>query len=588
MKKILFIILLMIISISNVYALTDEEKLQILNIKQGNNELKIENEKYIIEDYNKSLFLNYKIINYNKKKKYLLIIKNDLDEEETINYENIFNETSLDWIYASNLHEDTTYEYTLCIAKSDNDNTCQKELDKKIVVLSFKDYNKLSKNSKLRVKKVVQGNKEIFPEADQYNLNYYYNLNSKELVTISLKGENFVNDIIYRINDDYHIYNHSEGTGGLFYTGKEINDGITVSIPCSLGYCQGIYATMDAINDSAIFNTIIVNDEEKTVHFNTYDDESIYDYNAFMTYDDKEESIFEIDPDIYNIDKTMNVLIDGNNFLNKDYSVSIEVSHNDNLVYEDNLVVNGLLLNNNYRYKIKNLPLNYFKSYNDTPYQVLVKVDYIYKKIGFVYIYPGTIDLELYYGKDSKKINFTFGSGDLHGSFSGCHIKPSDINVDNKIKIQYSGSLFDDNKIYKYKILYEPSNKYSISDNAITLKEENISGYELNNNGIIFEDNLNILSKDDNYLYSLLVTYYDSFVYKKDLAINKTADIEYESGDLNKNNKIDLKDIILLIKKYLGTENYTEEDLIIGDMNNNSKLDLKDIIILIRTYLGME
>ena len=74
---------------------------------------------------------------------------------------------------------------------------------------------------------------------------------------------------------------------------------------------------------------------------------------------------------------------------------------------------------------------------------------------------------------------------------------------------------------------------------------------------------------------------------------NKTATIkvnvnDYMKGDMNKNQKIDLKDIIILIKKYLNSSDASSEDITIGDMNNNGKLDLKDIIILIRTYLGLE
>ena len=59
----------------------------------------------------------------------------------------------------------------------------------------------------------------------------------------------------------------------------------------------------------------------------------------------------------------------------------------------------------------------------------------------------------------------------------------------------------------------------------------------------------------------------------------------YMKGDLNKNGKIDLKDIIILIKKYLGTIDSSNEDIVIGDMNSNNKIDLKDIILLIKTYL---
>jgi len=57
-------------------------------------------------------------------------------------------------------------------------------------------------------------------------------------------------------------------------------------------------------------------------------------------------------------------------------------------------------------------------------------------------------------------------------------------------------------------------------------------------------------------------------------------------GDLNKNGKIDLSDIIELLKKYLLIEDeITQDELKIGDMNNNSQIDLSDIIILLKAYL---
>ena len=58
-----------------------------------------------------------------------------------------------------------------------------------------------------------------------------------------------------------------------------------------------------------------------------------------------------------------------------------------------------------------------------------------------------------------------------------------------------------------------------------------------------------------------------------------------EKGDMNLNNRIDIKDIILLIKKYLKTLEITGNDLYLGDMNDNGKIDIKDIILLINTYL---
>ena len=69
------------------------------------------------------------------------------------------------------------------------------------------------------------------------------------------------------------------------------------------------------------------------------------------------------------------------------------------------------------------------------------------------------------------------------------------------------------------------------------------------------------------------------------MVVVATDDIK---GDINHNGKIDLKDIILLIKKYLNTDTASNEDIIIGDMNDNGKIDLKDIILLIKKYLNID
>ena len=61
----------------------------------------------------------------------------------------------------------------------------------------------------------------------------------------------------------------------------------------------------------------------------------------------------------------------------------------------------------------------------------------------------------------------------------------------------------------------------------------------------------------------------------------------YLKGDLNKNNQIDLADIIYLLKRYLNVEETTSEDITIGDMNEDGNIGLTDIILLLRIYLGV-
>lgn len=60
---------------------------------------------------------------------------------------------------------------------------------------------------------------------------------------------------------------------------------------------------------------------------------------------------------------------------------------------------------------------------------------------------------------------------------------------------------------------------------------------------------------------------------------------QYLKGDMNKNEKIDLSDIITLLKVYLNGSP-TEEEIQIGDMDDNGSIGLNDIIALLKLYLA--
>ncbi len=65
-----------------------------------------------------------------------------------------------------------------------------------------------------------------------------------------------------------------------------------------------------------------------------------------------------------------------------------------------------------------------------------------------------------------------------------------------------------------------------------------------------------------------------------------TGNASYLMGDMNRNAKVDLTDVLLLIKLYFKKIDASEYYNIVGDMNQNQKIDLTDILILIKTYFG--
>lgn len=105
----------------------------------------------------------------------------------------------------------------------------------------------------------------------------------------------------------------------------------------------------------------------------------------------------------------------------------------------------------------------------------------------------------------------------------------------------------------------------------------------------------NVSKKDEGTYYAVVVlfvpyTYNNQTIYQTDYYFSKpiTLTVEGMKGDMNNNGKIDLPDIIMLLKSYLGMTPISDNDKVIGDMNDDGSIGLQDIIILLRTYLGLE
>ena len=105
-----------------------------------------------------------------------------------------------------------------------------------------------------------------------------------------------------------------------------------------------------------------------------------------------------------------------------------------------------------------------------------------------------------------------------------------------------------------------------------------------NSDGSICDYDINIVGNKVGSTKFHLISSYDG--YERD--INVVVKDNLMKGDMNQNGKIDLKDIIVLIRKYTGSEIISDKDVTIGDINDNDRIDLKDIILLIKTYLGSD
>ena len=142
------------------------------------------------------------------------------------------------------------------------------------------------------------------------------------------------------------------------------------------------------------------------------------------------------------------------------------------------------------------------------------------------------------------------------------------INVDNNATFHANGELSN----FSFAEVDEEtisSSNYTLENGStiITLKKDFMDTLEYNK-----EHTINIVYKDGGEAST-------SF------NVLLAGTVEYKLGDMNMNNRIDLADIIILLRKYLN-DDATSTELRIGDMNQNNRLDLADIILLLRQYLS--
>lgn len=124
---------------------------------------------------------------------------------------------------------------------------------------------------------------------------------------------------------------------------------------------------------------------------------------------------------------------------------------------------------------------------------------------------------------------------------------------------------FDGNNDYHAMISVTANEGYKITVN--TLDHITVNGRALDTGGE--DETFNVYDNGGNTMFVALISQNTTPVMK---------------GDMNGNGRIDLADIITLLKKYL-SDDFTDEEKLTGDMNDNKRIDLADIIALLKAYL---
>lgn len=175
--------------------------------------------------------------------------------------------------------------------------------------------------------------------------------------------------------------------------------------------------------------------------------------------------------------------------------------------------------------------------------------------------------------------------------------------TDSDNKFDFNTPIVEDITLYakynadQYEFLGKQNDRYY---NKIDLKlklngpytlidELYVDNIKLNeNNYQALEDGTIVINK--NYLEELSYGSHNvSVKYKNSCVVDIAIVLEdIFKGDFNKNDKIDLYDVIQLLKIYLGVVEPTDLDTRIGDMNNSNIIELNDIILLLKIYLGIE
>ena len=85
----------------------------------------------------------------------------------------------------------------------------------------------------------------------------------------------------------------------------------------------------------------------------------------------------------------------------------------------------------------------------------------------------------------------------------------------------------------------------------------------------------------------ILVFSYSAVAYAEDDDLELLPSDGYKQGDVNMDSKIDIKDVILVLKHTVGVISLTDEQCLLADIDSDSEVNIKDAIYIQRTIVNM-
>ena len=461
----------------------DSYKINIKNIYQGNNILNKVDDVYQAPGF-ANLYADLQIETSNLNRKIELVVATDSGRSS-----HQFDPNNKERLDIDLSKKDNTYKLYLC-----DDFECDKYYGDTEIKVSLTNFDTF-KDGKINLTKIMQDKKEI-----NINSNLEFHMNRIQDVEFYFKGENLIDDLDYTIRIGYNASKTVKGS--------VLEEGIKIVLNTKDNVDELNNFSINMLADEAYINNYCYNNG--TVNYCTNDDyikymfdkqETVPNYIGrikYTNYMDTEIKLVErymynvygIKSDYHNSNNSLTYRLEGSNFENKDYTVSLKVKRDNKDYFEKDYTVNGSLINAGYNLELTGLTLAKRTSsdilYNIydmsfTIASVTSSSSYYYNSIGK----PVYMNSDLY--NDENKIS---GLTPTNGTDTNESIYPVNRHLfdnNNKINVKFRGYNFDKTNTYNYIIEYgyiESVDELYKSKYTTEIKTGTISGTDLIDNGI--------------------------------------------------------------------------------------------------------